>query len=829
MDPPFARMPRKFGRSSSAASKSSPDVSHPQFGHRDRQDLPFRGQEVGGGPSTLSSPDQLEMSPGGRASSLSISSFNGSESSSSTSLLCVYSGGSSEQPEPAQQQLLQPPSTLNGLLSSPAEEAGGNKQGAASGQCLSRASRQDLHNHLWPLEERHRRGNNKSPPLQSQTSSSTPGPVGVPLRPSLGPNVKQQNMGAFGSLVSPATPLSPPPLPPLSGSEADGMGVSPAVEVQHLCQLSKPLPTEPIRRVDLAFSRNPLDKALRFHRGTECYIKKIPQAVVAPFRRHPPDLPATIPPPSVTPIHRAAIAAASAAATAANLDHIVSTGQPSTTSIPGATGQPTTGAVVVAAEAMHPPGEPLASFEVPGAGCSSSSSSSPPHKVATTEASPTAPVSKLQPIAEDSMSLAVSAEAKNEKPRRRTASSGKKLPPSSALSSVLPPSVEPGGKYSRSKTPAEVEAVGTADIRSTSKSKRSLRQVKQKQDMISLPGGQDQQILLSKLTSCQVEVLRLKDDSGSKVQQPAAAKFSSRRKSCSGAANVEQASDCTGTSSIDIPRLSTAVLEENLVSTCSKTASGAADPRVEASAELTVKEPEPAPLAQCPTNHHSPSSSASVADAESKATPVKKPAVPKLGSITSLVATSRLEASPTDGKQQLAAKKRKRRSNKTGFPSTKAKKKKWHNEISSQVEGAGLKTSEEMPLISDTSEPLAPLAVSDKSTPDGPETENDALTSLPLPVTPVLPPQEKLQLKRVIEPIRSAARGRPAKRARGRPMVRSRDGPAAQATAALPAVNSSNNSSSIEPSPASSDVESLDYRWVLECYKSRVADQVPEL
>ena len=117
------------------------------------------------------------------------------------------------------------------------------------------------------------------------------------------------------------------------------------------------------------------------------------------------------------------------------------------------------------------------------------------------------------------------------------------------------------------------------------------------------------------------------------------------------------------------------------------------------------------------------------------------------------------------------------------FDQTKAKKKKWHNEISSQVEGAGLKTSEEMPLISDTSEPLAPLAVSDKSTPDGPETENDALTSLPLPVTPVLPPQEKLQLKRVIEPIRSAARGRPAKRARGRPMVRSRDGPAAQATA----------------------------------------------
>ena len=76
-------------------------------------------------------------------------------------------------------------------------------------------------------------------------------------------------------------------------------------------QMSKPLPTEPIRRVDLGFSHKPLDKSMRFHRGQECYIKKVPQAIVAPFRRHPPEACGSSNSSSnsntVTPIHRASI------------------------------------------------------------------------------------------------------------------------------------------------------------------------------------------------------------------------------------------------------------------------------------------------------------------------------------------------------------------------------------------------------------------------------------------------------------------------------------------------------------------------------------------
>ena len=74
--------------------------------------------------------------------------------------------------------------------------------------------------------------------------------------------------------------------------------------------MSKPLPTEPIRRVDLGFSHKPLDKTMRFHRGHECYIKKVPQAIVAPFRRNPPEKAISVTTPSVTPIHRASIATA---------------------------------------------------------------------------------------------------------------------------------------------------------------------------------------------------------------------------------------------------------------------------------------------------------------------------------------------------------------------------------------------------------------------------------------------------------------------------------------------------------------------------------------
>ena len=84
----------------------------------------------------------------------------------------------------------------------------------------------------------------------------------------------------------------------------------------HHSHLSKPLPTEPIRRVDLggrphsSFCTKP-----GFLGSQECLIRKVPQAIVAPFRRNPPEqsssstsssAAAAVAP--VVPIHRASIA-----------------------------------------------------------------------------------------------------------------------------------------------------------------------------------------------------------------------------------------------------------------------------------------------------------------------------------------------------------------------------------------------------------------------------------------------------------------------------------------------------------------------------------------
>lgn len=214
---PFARLPRRY--LGSAPGQRKPGTKQ----------LPSPSGESKS-VSIFSSPEpesRHELNTSGRESSLSHTS-NSSESLSS-------------HPEPTEG-----PAYLN-----------------KPGSYLGRASRQDLHNHLW-REEKYK--HNKSHGIQSDGAN-------IPNQSNLYPTISNQSSKHTTDIK---------------------------------LQMSKPLPTEPIRRVDLGFSHKPLDKSMRFHRGQECYIKKVPQAIVAPFRRNPPETPAN----TVTPIHRASIATA---------------------------------------------------------------------------------------------------------------------------------------------------------------------------------------------------------------------------------------------------------------------------------------------------------------------------------------------------------------------------------------------------------------------------------------------------------------------------------------------------------------------------------------
>jgi len=126
---------------------------------------------------------------------------------------------------------------------------------------VGRSSRQDLHNHLW----RHEKSKCETTPR-----------INIE---------KDPRIASFRTLAS---------------------GVRSTQDHLHLPP-SKPLPTEPIRRVDLGplgYCHKPLNKVPRFLGGQECLIRKVPQAIVAPFRRNPPE---STPVNQVVPIHRASI------------------------------------------------------------------------------------------------------------------------------------------------------------------------------------------------------------------------------------------------------------------------------------------------------------------------------------------------------------------------------------------------------------------------------------------------------------------------------------------------------------------------------------------
>ena len=130
------------------------------------------------------------------------------------------------------------------------EDSSGSSKNNASR--VGRSSRQDLHSHLWRQESHH------SPD-------------------------QYQNVPSFHR----------------------GLEHQQHQQVHH-SHPSKPLPTEPIRRVDLG--GRPLGSSFKpgFLSNQECVIRKVPQAIVAPFRRNPPESTST-PASQVVPIHRASI------------------------------------------------------------------------------------------------------------------------------------------------------------------------------------------------------------------------------------------------------------------------------------------------------------------------------------------------------------------------------------------------------------------------------------------------------------------------------------------------------------------------------------------
>ena len=114
---------------------------------------------------------------------------------------------------------------------------------------MGRSSRQDLHSHLW---------------RQSDTQSPESSAISSLLAPTF--STKADNV---------------------TKHVAAFRGQAPVLPESHCHPLpSKPLPTEPIRRVDLG-PLGSFGHKTGFLGSQECLIRKVPQAIVAPFRRAP--------------------------------------------------------------------------------------------------------------------------------------------------------------------------------------------------------------------------------------------------------------------------------------------------------------------------------------------------------------------------------------------------------------------------------------------------------------------------------------------------------------------------------------------------------------
>ena len=159
-------------------------------------------------------------------------------------------------------------SVINIDVADQAESPSTSQQKTASR--LGRSSRQDLHSHLWRHEK------SRSEPKSGYEGGSS---RHVNHESEQGASISSSYRGT----VDHHHHSQPHPQP----------------------QPSKPLPTEPIRRVDLGPLGGYCNKP--GFGSQECVIKKVPQAIVAPFRRHPPETTPAVSQAQVVPIHRASI------------------------------------------------------------------------------------------------------------------------------------------------------------------------------------------------------------------------------------------------------------------------------------------------------------------------------------------------------------------------------------------------------------------------------------------------------------------------------------------------------------------------------------------
>ena len=563
---------------------------------------------------------------------------------------------------------------------------------------LGRANRQDLHTHLWREEKF---GKQKPQANLAMTKGTAPP----------------------GSLVSEALKHTDVTL-----------------------QMSKPLPTEPIRRVDLGFSHKPLDKPMRFHRGQECYIKKVPQAIVAPFRRNPPE---QVPSTTVTPIHRASIATV---------------------------------------------------------GISIASSLSQP-SVLTTSLSP-----RPTPIIPPTTEVPALASSKREEgPQERVVNKPAEPVPSTVAST--------SAKSSPKAVPlsASPEKVQEAESRRSPKTRSHDAKQDEMEGSIETVANRisltEDQSVVSRMSKCQVEVCRLKDDSvtpkeialkkASSAQKEVQARRKSKSESSSSTQIVQAEKSENRSKTLQNNKDPTNqnirknfvsntvkdnILELPLPMETSEIERPARKARIEADMKIRKKTEEEKSTEEMPLKD--PVYTMHNAERERSVELKLRKAVE--------VETIKSSQPKGNSEMKIVQKKRKRRPNKTGFP-TKIKKKK--PRIEQTNDSANLSTS--CPFSRENIEILSSNNVTiDKNENIEREKECDATSRLgekiESSICKELENKLETKLKRNLD-LHTRSSGRSMKRLK------------LERSSGESSLNPS-NSSSVDPSPASSDVESVDFR-----------------
>ena len=613
-----------------------------------------------------------------------------------------------------------------------------------SGTKVGRSSRQDLHNHLWRQEK-------SKCETKSNLQRSTTSQMNVE---------KDPRISSFRTLSS---------------------GTRTTQEHLHLPP-SKPLPTEPIRRVDLGplgYCNKPLNKVPRFLGGQECLIRKVPQAIVAPFRRNPPE---SSPVNQVVPIHRASISHSVPTTIVTTSLNTISTITSSTTSTASPTSTTTT-----------------------------TTTPSPSNTLTNKQQAPDMPqprndnlISMTPPtILETQVQVETRNRQKDQKAIEKTSGNKDVRAASKDSSSNIQnnSSISPPKTRAKLDQQAKIESLEkTAKIKKCQVAVERLRQEISRSALLTLTNGQksntdDDKRRSTLVENCLTEIAdREEGQRGEKVQDPDANK------------KIVKADKNTKDNRCSTKKLGNMISEKE-----GPLLSGGVGNNPTQETRLPEKN-----LRQ--GGHSSSGSSTEQNKIKSKGIKIK-----------SKSHETENEDEPNEGEKHKL-KKRKRKTNKTGFP-TKSKKKKKTSGKDEETNQAKLVQVEKL-LISTlpaSSPALPPTSLENaqdelislnseisKDSPSNIDIETTKQTGTGRPVRECRLQEEKsvdnettpepannVNLergkKRLVESLRG--RGRPPKRLK----IKANHSPFSRS-----------NSSSIDPSPASSDVESIDYRSYLD-------------